>query len=214
MTTDLQFIANRENAQFSTGPRTPECKKRSRRRAQEKEEMGPAIRIAKTHKMQNLPYDPSEDGFVLSNSQIDQRITRDAKNTKHTRPPDLKLPFVFIRGPDLRSLAAMFQSQNRQNAQLTLRPCRRWLRFVKHPKSKELHDPKSPFVFIRVPKRSSMRVLHPKARLESGAIFLLRCHSRAARQFRMHRTHQNSVGGSASAHSRQHRRGYSGICSQ
>ena len=88
MTTDLQFIANRENAQFSTGPRTPECKKRSRRRAQEKEEMGPAIRIAKTHKMQNLPYDPSEDGFVLSNSQIDQRITRDAKNTKHTRPPD------------------------------------------------------------------------------------------------------------------------------
>ena len=49
-----------------------------RRRAQEKEEMGQAIRIAKTHKMQSLPYDPSEDGFVLSNSQIDQRITRQA----------------------------------------------------------------------------------------------------------------------------------------
>ena len=29
MTTDLQLIANRENAQHSTGPRTPEGKKRS-----------------------------------------------------------------------------------------------------------------------------------------------------------------------------------------
>ena len=48
-----------------------------RRRAQEKEEMGQAIRIAKTHKMQNLLYDPAVDGFVLSNAQIDQRITRE-----------------------------------------------------------------------------------------------------------------------------------------
>ena len=47
------------------------------RRAQEKEEMGQALPIAKTHKMQNLPYDPYEDGFVLSNSEIDQQITRE-----------------------------------------------------------------------------------------------------------------------------------------
>ena len=49
-----------------------------RRRERESKEMGEAVRIAKTHKMQDLPYDPAEDGFVLSNTQIDQRITRDA----------------------------------------------------------------------------------------------------------------------------------------
>ena len=37
-----------------------------------------ALPIAKTYKMQDLPYDPAEDGFVLSNTQIDQRITREA----------------------------------------------------------------------------------------------------------------------------------------
>ena len=49
-----------------------------RRRAQESQDMCQALPIAKTHKMQNLPYDPSEDGFVLSNTQIDQRINRQA----------------------------------------------------------------------------------------------------------------------------------------
>ena len=47
-----------------------------RRRAQEKEEMAEALQIAKTHKMQNLPYDPAEDGFVLSNAEIDRQLTR------------------------------------------------------------------------------------------------------------------------------------------
>ena len=56
-----------------------------RRRAQEKEEMGQAITIAKTHKMQNLPYDPATDGFVLSTVQIDQRITRE----QHSKDADL-----------------------------------------------------------------------------------------------------------------------------
>ena len=49
-----------------------------RRRAQESREMWQAMPIAKTHKMQDLPYDPAEDGFVLSNTQIDQRINREA----------------------------------------------------------------------------------------------------------------------------------------
>ena len=49
-----------------------------RRRSQESQDMCQALPIAKTHKMQNLPYDPAEDGFVLSNTQIDQRITREA----------------------------------------------------------------------------------------------------------------------------------------
>ena len=49
-----------------------------RRRKQESEEMWQAMPIAKTHKMQELPYDPAEDGFVLSNTQIDQRINREA----------------------------------------------------------------------------------------------------------------------------------------
>ena len=47
-----------------------------RRRAQENEELAQALPIAKTHKMQNLPYDPATDGFVLSTALIDQRITR------------------------------------------------------------------------------------------------------------------------------------------
>ena len=49
-----------------------------RRLAQERQEMIQALPIAKTHKMQSLPYDPAVDGFVLSNAQIDQRFTRDA----------------------------------------------------------------------------------------------------------------------------------------
>ena len=49
-----------------------------RRREQESREIGEAMAIAKTHKMQDLPYDPAEDGFVLSNTQIDRRITREA----------------------------------------------------------------------------------------------------------------------------------------
>ncbi len=49
-----------------------------RRREQESEEIWRAVPIAKTHKMQDLPYDPAEDGFVLSNTQIDQRINREA----------------------------------------------------------------------------------------------------------------------------------------
>ena len=48
-----------------------------RRRKQEAEDMGEALPISKTHKMQSLPYDPIDDGFVLSNTQIDQRITRE-----------------------------------------------------------------------------------------------------------------------------------------
>ena len=56
-----------------------------RRRAQEKEEMAQALPIAKTHKMQNLPYDPADDGFVLSNSEIDQQITR----ARHSKDADL-----------------------------------------------------------------------------------------------------------------------------
>ena len=47
-----------------------------RRRNQEREDMHDALPIAKTHKMQSLPYDPAVDGFVLSTAQIDQRITR------------------------------------------------------------------------------------------------------------------------------------------
>ena len=49
-----------------------------RRREQEKEEMAEALKISKTHKMQNLAHDPATDGFVLSNTQIDQRLTREA----------------------------------------------------------------------------------------------------------------------------------------
>ena len=49
-----------------------------RRREQESREIWQAIPIAKAHKMQDLPYDPAEDGFVLSNTQIDQRINREA----------------------------------------------------------------------------------------------------------------------------------------
>ncbi len=49
-----------------------------RRREQESKDLWQAVPIAKTHKMQDLPYDPAEDGFVLSNTQIDQRITREA----------------------------------------------------------------------------------------------------------------------------------------
>ena len=48
-----------------------------RRRKQEREEMAQALAIAKTSKMQNLPYDPATDGFVLSNTQIDQQATRE-----------------------------------------------------------------------------------------------------------------------------------------
>ena len=49
-----------------------------RRRKQESEEICQALPIAKTHKMQELPYDPAADGFVLSNTQIEKRINRDA----------------------------------------------------------------------------------------------------------------------------------------
>ena len=49
-----------------------------RRRTQEKVDMWQALPIARTHKMQDLPYDPAEDGFVLSNTQIDQHINREA----------------------------------------------------------------------------------------------------------------------------------------
>ena len=56
-----------------------------RRRAQEKTDMWFALPIAKTHNMQDLPYDPSQDGFVLSNTQIDQHISRDA----HWRDADI-----------------------------------------------------------------------------------------------------------------------------
>ena len=49
-----------------------------RRRQQERQEMIQALPISKTHKMQSLPYDPATDGFVLSNAQIDQCITREA----------------------------------------------------------------------------------------------------------------------------------------
>ena len=48
-----------------------------RRRAQEREDMIQALPIAKTHKMQSLPYDPASDGFVLSNAEIDRHATRE-----------------------------------------------------------------------------------------------------------------------------------------
>ena len=49
-----------------------------RRRERESREIGHALPIAKAHKMQDLPYDPAADGYVLSNTQLEQRINRDS----------------------------------------------------------------------------------------------------------------------------------------
>ena len=49
-----------------------------RRRKQERIEMYDAAKIAKTHKMEELPYNPADDGFVLSKAEIDLQLTRDA----------------------------------------------------------------------------------------------------------------------------------------
>ncbi|MGI8744578.1 MAG: hypothetical protein ACR2NN_18790 [Bryobacteraceae bacterium] len=47
-----------------------------RRRMRELNTLDKAIAIYKTHKMQNLPYNPADDGFVLSVPQIEQHIAR------------------------------------------------------------------------------------------------------------------------------------------
>ena len=49
----------------------------ARRRVQESNEIPQAMRIAKTHRMQNLPYEPAVDGFVLSRNSIDRRLNRE-----------------------------------------------------------------------------------------------------------------------------------------
>ena len=47
------------------------------RRAHESQDMTLAVKIAKTHEMQNLPYDPAMDGFVFSKNYLDCRINRE-----------------------------------------------------------------------------------------------------------------------------------------
>ncbi len=49
----------------------------AQRREREWEEMIKAGPIYKTHKMQNLPYNPTADGFVLSTAQIERRLSRE-----------------------------------------------------------------------------------------------------------------------------------------
>ncbi len=47
------------------------------RRQQEWEDMIKAGPIYKTHKMQNLPYNPAADGFVVSTAQIERKLSRE-----------------------------------------------------------------------------------------------------------------------------------------
>ena len=48
-----------------------------RRREQERADMCTLGPIYKTHQMKKLPYNPADDGFVLSTAQIDRRLSRD-----------------------------------------------------------------------------------------------------------------------------------------
>ncbi len=48
-----------------------------RRRTREREEMYTAGPIYKTHRMQNLPYQPEDDGFVLSAADLERQISRE-----------------------------------------------------------------------------------------------------------------------------------------
>jgi len=46
------------------------------RRQREEAEMASAANLRKLHEMKDLPYEPAEDGFVFSNSEIDSYIHR------------------------------------------------------------------------------------------------------------------------------------------
>ena len=46
------------------------------RREREKADIEQAANLRKLHEMKDLPYEPAEDGFVFSNSEIDQYIRR------------------------------------------------------------------------------------------------------------------------------------------
>ena len=52
------------------------CKIQAERRKNEERQLDNAAKILKMHKDQNLPYEPSEDGFVFSNSQIETFLRR------------------------------------------------------------------------------------------------------------------------------------------
>jgi hypothetical protein len=49
------------------------------RRAQERRDLHEAAKLLKMHKEDGLPYDPAEDGFVFSNTEIETYIHRDER---------------------------------------------------------------------------------------------------------------------------------------